>query len=232
MEPSGKLNVLSSMSFFENAMDTSIVYTGAQEFEKKEDYLFIVKDDSQNEGQKRLFLAKAGDRFVEAKFSTNEELKDFHVAEVSKDGQIMIVVNHSPNKSNLYISDRISLHQAEFSLSLENIMYYAPGITWRSSWLEKIDSGDESHFADLYKVAGLKGVYIASQISPGVREEEIRPSNVTTLITFDSGAEWTRVEGPRNDTQGFPIAGCHQVKFCYNNHNNILLHQLQESYFL
>ena len=103
------------------------------------------------------------------------------------------------------------MHQAEFSLSLENIMYYAPGLTWRSSWLEKIDSGDESHFADLYKVSGLKGVYIASQISAGVKEEEIKPSNVTTLITFDSGAEWTKVEGPRNDTQGYPIGGCYQV---------------------
>ena len=43
---------------------------------------------------------------------------------MSKDGQILVVVNHAGNQSHLYTSDRVSPHQAEFSLSLENIMYY------------------------------------------------------------------------------------------------------------
>ena len=38
-----------------------------------------------------------------------------------------------------------------------------------------------------------------------------RPNNLTTLITFDAGGEWTRVEGPRTDHQGHPILGCYQV---------------------
>ena len=83
MEPSGNLNILSSISFFEKAMDTSIVYTGAEEFEKKEDYLFIVKNDTKKPGNKRLFLAKTGEIFVEAKFPTNLDLKDFHICEVT-----------------------------------------------------------------------------------------------------------------------------------------------------
>jgi len=211
MEPSGKLNILSSISFFEKAMDTSIVYTGAEEFEKKEDYLFIVKNDTKKPGNKRLFLAKTGEIFVEAKFPTNLDLKDFHICEVTEDGQILLVVNHSPTKSNLYTSDNISPQHAEFSLCLEDIMYYSPGLTWRNSWLEKIDSSDESHFADLYKVYGLKGVYIASQVERGVMEEKINPSNIVTKITFDAGAEWSTVIGPSNDTNGFPIPGCHEV---------------------
>ena len=89
--------------------------------------------------------------------------------------------------------------------------YIFKGLTWRNSWLEKIDSSDESHFADLYKVYGLKGVYIASQVERGVMEEKINPSNIVTKITFDAGAEWSTVIGPSNDTNGFPIPGCHEV---------------------
>ena len=82
MEPSGKLNILSSVSFFEDHLDTSIVYHGAEQFEKKEDYLFIVKQDKENIESKRLFIAKAGQMFVEAKFSTKLPLRDFHICEV------------------------------------------------------------------------------------------------------------------------------------------------------
>ena len=83
MEPSGKLNILSSRSFFSDPQDTSVVYTGAGEFEMKGDYLFIVKEDKDTPGHKRFFLAKTGERFVEAKFSTNLDPLDFHVSEVS-----------------------------------------------------------------------------------------------------------------------------------------------------
>ena len=91
MEPSGKLVILSSRSFFSDPQDTSIVYTGAKEFEMKGDYLFIVKedkkenDDEEKPTRKRFFLAKTGARFVEAKFSTNLDLFDFHVSEVKTD---------------------------------------------------------------------------------------------------------------------------------------------------
>ena len=43
-------------------------------------------------------------------------------------------------------------------------MYYKPGLTWRTSWLESIGAADEDNFADLYRVAGLRGIYIASQV--------------------------------------------------------------------
>ena len=42
-------------------------------------------------------------------------------------------------------------------------------------------------------------------------EADIRPGNLTTLITFDGGAEWSKVQGPRNDTSGHPIPGCFDV---------------------
>ena len=58
------------------------MYTGAREFEIKGDYLFIVKEDKDKPEHKRFFLAKTGERFVEAKFSTNLDPLDFHVSQV------------------------------------------------------------------------------------------------------------------------------------------------------
>ena len=39
--------------------------------------------------------------------------------------------------------------QARFTLSLERVMYYSPGLTWRSSWLDKVQKAqkDENNFA-------------------------------------------------------------------------------------
>ena len=55
-------------------------------------------------------------------------------------------------------------------------------------------------------------MYIASQLREGVSEENIRPSNLTTLITFDAGAEWSTIQGPKTDNQGNPMLGCYQVE--------------------
>ena len=216
MEPSGKLSVLSSTNFFQDPLHTSVVTTGVAEFEKKGDYLFVVRDNEEKDEEKRLFLAKVGERFVEAAFPTSEPLRDFHVCEVTEEGQILVIVNHAGNHSNLYTSDRMSLHQAEFTLSLERIVYYRPGLTWRNSWLDNINSGaadsEENNFADFYKIAGLRGVYMASQLAQGMTEQTIRPNNITTLITFDGGASWNKIDGPRTDSRGQTIPGCYQVR--------------------
>jgi len=217
MEPSQKLNVLSSSSFFERQIDTRVVFTGAAEFEKKEDFLFAVTDDDKKPGKKRFYVAKPEQRFVEAKFPVSLDLIDFHVVDVSTDGELMVIVNHGGNHSNLYTSDKIDQYEVEFSLSLPRIMYYHSGSTWRNSWLERLQKNTnqaEANFADFYKIAGLRGVYIASQLPEGVSEETIRPSNLTTLITFDAGAEWSTIQGPKTDNQGNPILGCYQDLAC------------------
>jgi hypothetical protein len=57
---------------------------------------------------------------------------------------------------------------------------------------------DES-FADLAKVEGLRGIYIASQItlSPGLIR--VGSEHISSLITFDRGGEWKRLEVPVDD---------------------------------
>ena len=69
----------------------------------------------------------------------------------------------------------------------------------------------EANFADFYRVSGLRGVYLASQLAEGVTEESLRPPNLTTLISFNSGATWQPVQGPKTDHEGNPVLGCYQV---------------------
>jgi hypothetical protein len=67
------------------------------------------------------------------------------------------------------------------------------------------DVVDES-FADLTKVQGLRGIYIASKImlSPGLIR--IGPEHISSLITFDRGGEWKSLVAPKFDDDGQPIA--------------------------
>ena len=69
----------------------------------------------------------------------------------------------------------------------------------------------EANFADFYRVSGLRGVYLASQLADGVTEDSLRPSNLTTVISFNSGATWQPVQGPKTDHEGNPVLGCYQV---------------------
>ena len=66
MEPGGLLQVLSSSSFFERQIDTVVVFSGAEEFEMREDFLFAVTGGEA--GQRNLHVARAGARFVVAEF--------------------------------------------------------------------------------------------------------------------------------------------------------------------
>ena len=62
----------------------------------------------------------------------------------------------------------------------------SPQLAWRQSWLESVgDAEPDNNFGDLCAVEGLRGVYIASTVA----ESEVRPTYLTTLITFNGGAE-------------------------------------------
>ena len=59
---------------------------------------------------------------------------------------------------------------------------------------------EEEPFADLHKVEGMRGVYIASQLI----NKSLAVDHQRTLITFDKGGEWQLVEAPRRDILGRP----------------------------
>ena len=127
MEPSGNLNILSSSSFFERQIDTRVVFTGAKQFEKKDGFLFAVTETEEGSSDRQLHVARPGERFfflslnntshssfvrfVVAEFPEGQSLLDFHVAEVTSDDGLLVIVNHAGNLSSLYISDVVSEYE-------------------------------------------------------------------------------------------------------------------------
>lgn len=63
-------------------------------------------------------------------------------------------------------------------------------------------------FTDLYKVEGLRGIYIASKINRIPLGETISPDSLVSLITFDHGASWKPITAPTTDDDGQPIQNC------------------------
>ena len=69
---------------------------------------------------------------------------------------------------------------------------------------------DES-FADIHKVEGMRGVFIASQLI----NKTLARDHQRSLITFDKGGEWNLVVAPRRDVHN-NLTGCSTVsQFSY-----------------
>lgn len=69
-------------------------------------------------------------------------------------------------------------------------------------------SSDEA-FTDLFKVEGLRGIYIASKIlnpPTGIRVySTIGTEHLGSVITFDHGNSWQPIKAPTVDNEGQPI---------------------------
>lgn len=63
-------------------------------------------------------------------------------------------------------------------------------------------------FADIHKVAGLRGIYIASQLISANGSFSVE--NQRSLITFDKGGEWNLLNPP-TDLHGRPNRNCTKV---------------------
>ena len=212
--------ILSSTNYFERHIDTEILYQNAIDFQIQGDYMFVTSESDDNGSKKKqLKISQHGERFVPAVFDAdvsstdmeNNQLEeiDYHIIDVTDDGEVMVVVNHGPILSNLYISARITPHEVKFVRSLERVMFYNPKVTWKDSWLSNT-AGDKP-FADVYSVQGLRGVYIANQIredyynnnkDKGISSTAITPENLISKITFNQGGEWREVLPPKYDEDG------------------------------
>ncbi len=226
-----KTTILASTNFFQERVDTEIVYRDAKEFQVVGDFMFVTRErDQDNPGHLDLYVSRSGERFVEAvfPFSADKNLThiDYHIIDVTDEDQIMIVVNHGPVLSNLYTSTRITPYKVEFTLSLERVMFYNPNVTWHQSWLAST-AGDEA-FADVYKIQGLRGIYVASQLRGNATQDmkQIQPGDLQTLITFDQGGLWTPIQGPATDEDGNAIAEC--AAFGKNTAKECSLHLSQQ----
>lgn len=63
-------------------------------------------------------------------------------------------------------------------------------------------------FADVYKVEGLQGIYIASKVtSKPTSSLSLGPQHLASVITFDHGATWRPIKPPAFDIEG-QSTGC------------------------
>lgn len=65
----------------------------------------------------------------------------------------------------------------------------------------------EEAFADVYRVEGIPGIYIASRVVSKPQGNNIGPHNLGSVITFDHGATWRLIEPPAFDTDN-QSTGC------------------------
>uniref|UniRef100_A0AAG5DRM1 Sortilin-related receptor n=1 Tax=Anopheles atroparvus TaxID=41427 RepID=A0AAG5DRM1_ANOAO len=198
----------SSVIFF-NAAD---LYSGNRQFnvliEKVED--FHIKKDFMFASQRlpnstQLLISYKRGKFVKADFQTELDIRGYHVADV-EGRRIMISVVHTERISHLYVSEsNDDMTNIKFVPSLENIFSYIPDLNWRSSWLVK---SSDTAFTDLYRVEGLRGIYIASKMNRVPVAETITPDYLVSVITFDHGNTWRPVKAPDADDEGQPLMNC------------------------
>lgn len=78
----------------------------------------------------------------------------------------------------------------------------------------------EEAFADVYKVEGLTGIYIASRVLTKPQGNNLGPQHLGSVITFDHGRSWRLLVPPERDIEG-------QLNPC-SVHNNCSLHLSQK----
>ncbi|XP_063217852.1 sortilin-related receptor-like [Bacillus rossius redtenbacheri] len=199
LEPSGESTVLVSGSMFQTPRDAQLLIKDVEEFQVKGDYMFATRRvDVRNLD---LYISYKRGEFVRAQFMSELDRREFFVADVN-DSQVFMVVGHTDTLSNLYVAQMSDGSSVSFALSLERIFCFFPNSTWRYTWLNSV--ADET-FADFYKVQGLHGIYIASQVSLSVDNHSILPQHLTTVITYDSGGEWRFLTPPDQDSLGRKI---------------------------
>ncbi|XP_067011986.2 sortilin-related receptor isoform X2 [Anabrus simplex] len=206
-EPTGLSTVLSSPDLFASESTYSVVISEVKDFQVKGDFMFATRQVSGSNLD--LYVSHKGKPFMRAQFESELNRRDYYVADVS-DGQVMVAVGHTEYLANLYISERLDGSVMKFTLSLERILCHFPNSTWTDTWLNNVA---EESFADLHKVQGLKGIYIASQVQNMSFPAQIGPEVVSTVISFDHGAEWNPIKSPEYDDRGNKI-NCNMTLGC------------------
>lgn len=185
-----------------NNKQFNVLIEKVEDFHIKKDFMFA---SQRLPNSTQLLISYKRGKFVKADFQTELDMKGYHVTDVD-DRRIMISVVHTERISHLYVSESNSdMTEIKFVPSLENIFTFIPDLNWRSSWL--VQSSDGA-FTDLYKVEGLRGIYIASKINRIPLGETISPDSMVSLITFDHGASWRPIAAPATDDDGLPIQNC------------------------
>ncbi|XP_037293354.1 sortilin-related receptor isoform X2 [Manduca sexta] len=207
-KPDGTSTVFSA-SDPTDLINAEVLFEEAKDFQIKGDYMFATKQ-SKERNTLHLYISHQRGPFYKAEFQTELDLRKFHIADVT-DKRIFVSVMHTESLANLYVSEiGRNFTQYNFVLSMEQILCYFPDGNWRNSWLEDVT---EDPFTDLYRVEGLKGIYIASRVDSKAPVANIGPEHLISLITFDHGVTWSPIKPPTEDENGKPLS-CHIENSC------------------
>ncbi|XP_022913328.2 sortilin-related receptor-like isoform X1 [Onthophagus taurus] len=182
----------------------------------KDDYVFYVKKSTSDDFD--LFVSYNFDSPRQCIFDTELKRKSYQVVDVTND-RVFVSISHTEMISHLYVSDNLNVEKnsqtnVKLTLSLENVLAYFHN-SWPDSWLQFFFRHiAEEAFTDIYKVEGMTGIYIASQIAYTPRNQyNLGPENLVTKITFDHGASWRLIRSPEHDNEG-QIISCDQGNNC------------------
>ncbi|XP_066145381.1 sortilin-related receptor-like [Euwallacea fornicatus] len=196
-EPNGLGSIIHSSNLFRNRV-SQVYATNIKDFFIKGDYLFTTKNNSK--GGLDLYVSYKLSKQLPCVFDTTEEVSNFFIADVTG-GRALVATSHSTTSSNLYVSDNLNGKYGKvwFTLSIEDVFAFFPNSTWQGTLLHHIS---EEPFADVYKVEGLTGIYIASKVTSKPINNNLGPQHLSTLITFDHGASWRPIQAPAMDVEG------------------------------
>lgn len=186
-----------------------VLFQDAKDFQIRGDYMFVTKQ-LKDQNTLDLYISHQRGPFYKAEFQTELDLKKFHIADVT-DKRIFVSVMHTENLANLYVSEiNNNFTQYNFVLSLEQVLCYFPDGNWKDSWLEDVT---EDPFTDLYRVEGLRGIYIASKVESKTPIPSIGLEHLVSVISFDHGSTWSPINPPTEDENGNPL-NCHIENSC------------------
>lgn len=188
-EISGGLSNIVKTDYFSTL--ASSVIEKVHEFNIIDNYMFALVPQSGSDSM-TLKVSLNRSSFRSAQIPTSNPTRDFFIADASEN-QVFLAVAHSASTTHLYISDTTGI---KYSLSLERVLYFSHNTS--SAWLRRYI---HDRFVDLHKVDGLRGVYIASQLTVGT----IGRRHILSKITFDKGGVWQSIAAPKTDNNGRPL---------------------------
>ncbi|KAL0973055.1 hypothetical protein UPYG_G00198300 [Umbra pygmaea] len=203
-EPQGLSSILSSTDFFQSEENRKVILEKVDNFQLRDKYMFATTSRALLGSPKpavQLWVSYNRQPMKAAQFMTRHPITEYYIADASED-QVFVCVNHVNNVTHLYISDSQGL---AFSLSLENVLYFSPEGTGSNTLIRYFAN---EPFADLHRVEGLRGVFIATLINGSLSEDNMR-----SVITFDKGGTWELLPAPTADSLGGTL-NCQLSKGC------------------
>lgn len=168
----------------------SLFLSDVIEFDVASMYMFATRINNGDDTDIILLVSFDGGSFQRALFSSGgKNERSYYIADGSE-GQLFVAVNHYSNLTNMYIS---GVRGVRFSLSLERVLYHDPKLSDVSTSWVYYSTADK--LLDLHIVQGLRGIYIATQLTIG----SVGHRYLRSFITYDKGGVWKRLTPPSVD---------------------------------